>query len=93
MPTANVCSTVPSRAAQRAAIAATSEESSPPERNTPTGTSPIIWRSTAWTSASRVPSCRSVPGGSGSISSGTAEAKWIRPSSGVHAWPGGNGST
>ena len=33
--------------ASRAAIAATSDESSPPDRNTPTGTSPIICRSTA----------------------------------------------
>ena len=33
-------------ATQRAAIAATRLESRPPDRNTPTGTSPISWRST-----------------------------------------------
>ena len=78
----------------RAAMAATSEESSPPERNTPTLTSPIICCSTARTSASRVPArsaSRSVTGVG--ATSGTAEAKRTIPSSGVHAQPGGNGST
>jgi hypothetical protein len=53
-------------------------------------TSPIICWRTARTKVSRVPASSSV---AGSSFAGIAEAKCCRPPSGVHAQPGGNGST
>src|SRR5680860_1095179 len=78
-PTANDDTFRPWVAALRAAIAATKLESSPPERKTPTGTSPMRRRSTACMSVLRTAVTTSSEGSSPPVVAGRESRDLIAP--------------
>src|SRR5829696_1747154 len=88
-PTAKVLSLSPRSLYHRAAMAATRLESSPPERKTPTGTSPIIWPSTVAMSFSRtsrrISAGGSDPGGDPARGAREAHSNGRRPDDGRRA--------